>query len=160
MHAHDDGDAHHHAATGAYTHWHSHAHGPGHGHAHDHHHGTGILGWLRDTFAHSHDVDEKIDETMETNERGIWALKISLRRPRRSPRSCRSSSSSISARWRCWRTRSTTSPTPPPRIPLWIAFALARRGASRALHLRLRPTEDVAGVLHRAVIFFSACVAG
>ena len=45
---------------------------------HDHEHGTGVLGWLQHTFAHSHDVHEKVDEAMETNERGIWALKISL----------------------------------------------------------------------------------
>ena len=61
-----------------------------HGHDQDHDHGgprprarTGVLGWFKHTFAHSHDVHEKVDDAMETNERGIWALKISLARPRR-----------------------------------------------------------------------------
>lgn len=45
-------------------------------------------------------------------------------------------------------------------IPLWIAFALARRGANRRFTYGYGKTEDVAGVLIVAVIFFSACVAG
>ena len=55
-----------------------HHHPHGHDHHHDHPHGGGVLGWLRHTFAHSHDVHEKVDDAMATNERGIWALKISL----------------------------------------------------------------------------------
>ena len=44
-------------------------------------------------------------------------------------------------------------------IPLWIAFALARRGASRRFTYGYGKTEDVAGVLIVLIIFFSACVA-
>src|SRR5947207_2298171 len=54
---------------------HEHLHGPG---EHSHSHGTGLLGWLHTTFAHSHSIEDKIDDTMESNERGIRALKISL----------------------------------------------------------------------------------
>ncbi|MBF0262995.1 MAG: cation transporter, partial [Magnetococcales bacterium] len=45
-------------------------------------------------------------------------------------------------------------------IPLWIAFALARRGANRRFTYGYGKNEDVAGVIIVAVIFFSACVAG
>lgn len=45
-------------------------------------------------------------------------------------------------------------------IPLWIAFALARRGANRRFTYGYGKTEDVAGVIIVGVIFFSACVAG
>ena len=54
------------------------AHRHDHPHGHDHAHRSGILGWLQHTFAHSHDVHEKVDDALETHERGIWALKVSL----------------------------------------------------------------------------------
>src|SRR5687768_6730499 len=57
---------------------HDHRHDHGHGHSHDHPHRGGLIEWLRHTFAHSHDAHEKVDAAMATNERGIWALKVSL----------------------------------------------------------------------------------
>ena len=59
---------------------HDHGHGDGHdhGHDHDHDHGRGIVGWLKHTFAHSHDMHEKVDDAMETHERGFWATKWAL----------------------------------------------------------------------------------
>src|SRR5215218_8525364 len=69
MHQHGD------EATDVHGHEQDHDHGGG---AHDHEHRPGIVGWLQHTFAHSHDVHEKVDDAMETHERGIWALKISL----------------------------------------------------------------------------------
>jgi cation diffusion facilitator family transporter len=44
-------------------------------------------------------------------------------------------------------------------IPLWIAFALAARGASRRFTYGYGKVEDVAGIAIVGVIFFSACVA-
>jgi len=44
-------------------------------------------------------------------------------------------------------------------IPLWIAFSLARRKASRRLKYGYGKVEDVAGVVIVLNIFFSACVA-
>jgi len=44
-------------------------------------------------------------------------------------------------------------------IPLWIAFSLSRRRASRRFTYGYGKTEDVAGVLIILIIFFSACVA-
>src|SRR5687767_6788894 len=64
-----------------HTHDHGHGHGHGerpHGHGPDHEHGGGVLGWLRHTFAHSHDSAERMDSALAGSERGIRALKISL----------------------------------------------------------------------------------
>ncbi len=44
-------------------------------------------------------------------------------------------------------------------IPLWIAFSLTRRGTSRKFTYGYGKTEDVAGVVIVLIIFFSACVA-
>ena len=44
-------------------------------------------------------------------------------------------------------------------IPLWIAFAFARKGASRRYTYGYGKLEDVAGVVIVLIIFFSACVA-
>src|SRR5215208_2042653 len=47
-------------------------------HEHDHDHGSGVFGWLRGLYGHSHSIAEKTDSAMESSERGIRALKISL----------------------------------------------------------------------------------
>lgn len=64
------------------AHGHSHdknAHDYSHeAHGHSHGHGTGLLGWFQSTFANSHAAADKIDDTMESNTRGIAAIKISL----------------------------------------------------------------------------------
>ena len=57
---------------------HGHDHDAEDGGSHEHAHATGVLGWIKHTFAHSHDVHEKVDDALESNERGIWALKLSL----------------------------------------------------------------------------------
>ena len=44
-------------------------------------------------------------------------------------------------------------------LPLWVAFALARRGANRRFTYGYGKIEDIAGVLIILIIFFSACVA-
>lgn len=45
-------------------------------------------------------------------------------------------------------------------IPLWIAFVLARRGASKTFPYGLGRVEDLAGILIVLIILFSALVAG
>jgi len=149
-HAHDDADSGHQPGHG-----HFHAHGE---HAHGHDHGTGILGWLRETFAHSHSVADKTDETMESNERGIRALKISL------------VGLGITALFQLLIVLTSGSVAlladtihnfadAGTSLPLWIAFSLAKRGASRRFTYGYGKTEDVAGVVIVLIIFFSACVA-
>jgi cation diffusion facilitator family transporter len=144
----------------------SHAHGHeqdhdlgGGEHNHDHEHRAGILGWLQHTFAHSHDVHEKVDSAMETHERGIWALKISF------------VVLGLTALFQVgvvWFSGSTALLADTihnfgdaaTSIPLWIAFALQRRARSRRFTYGFGRTEDIAGVLIVGLIFFSACVAG
>lgn len=130
-----------------------------HAHGHDHVHHAGILGWLQQTFAHSHDGHEKVDAAMETHERGIWALKISL------------VVLGLTALFQVgivWLSGSTALLADTihnfgdaaTSIPLWIAFSLIRRGQTRRFTYGLGRAEDIAGVLIVALIFFSACVAG
>jgi cation diffusion facilitator family transporter len=117
------------------------------------------LGWLRGTFGHSHDIGDKVDESMESNERGIWALKISL------------VGLGLTALFQVvivWFSGSVALLADTihnfadagTSIPLWIAFALARRGVSRRFTYGYGKVEDVAGVFIVLIIFASACVAG
>lgn len=132
---------------------HGHAHGPG-----GHDHGTGLIGWLRGTFGHSHSIEDKVDATMESNTRGIAALKISLvilliTSLIQVAIVFRSGSVALLADTIHNFGDATTS------IPLWIAFALTQRGISRRFTYGYGKTEDVAGVAIVGVIFFSACIA-
>jgi len=136
-----------------------HAHGAHGAAGHSHAHGTGVLGWLRGTFAHSHDIGDKVDDSLESNERGIWALKVSL------------VGLGLTALFQVvivWFSGSVALLADTihnfadagTSIPLWIAFALARRGVSRRFTYGYGKVEDVAGVVIVLIIFFSACVAG
>ena len=136
----------------------SHGHSHGKGEAHEHALATGMLSWFQITFAHSHAASDKIDATMETHERGIWALKISLvglliTAGLQLAVYLRSGSVGLLADLIHNFADAGTS------IPLWIAFALARRGASRRFTYGYGKSEDVAGVVIILIIFFSACVA-
>jgi cation diffusion facilitator family transporter len=135
-----------------------HLHGHRHG-GHSHEHREGVLGWLRGTFAHSHDIGEKVDESLEANERGIWVLKVSL------------AVLGLTALFQVAIVYFSGSVAlladtihnfadAGTSIPLWIAFALARRGASRRFTYGYGKVEDVAGVVIVLIIFSSACLAG
>jgi cation diffusion facilitator family transporter len=132
---------------------HGHTHGPG-----GHDHGTGLLGELRGIFGHSHSIEDKIDDEMEGNERGIRALKITLvilliTSALQVAVVLFSGSVALLADTIHNFGDATTS------IPLWIAFALAKRGASRRFTYGYGKVEDVAGAVIVLIIFFSACVA-
>lgn len=132
-----------------------------HGHnEHEHaEHGTGLFGWLRNLYGgHSHSVADKVDDAMESNECGIWALKISL------------IGLSITALFQVVVVYFSGSVAlladtihnfadAATSIPLWIAFAFARRGANRRFTYGYGKTEDVAGVIIVLVILASACFA-
>lgn len=118
-----------------------------------------MLGWLQHTFAHSHDVHEKVDDAMATHERGIWALKISLL------------GLGLTAVFQVFVVLLSGSTAlladtihnfgdAATSIPLWIAFALVRRGQNRRFTYGYGRAEDVAGIIIVGLIFFSACVAG
>lgn len=129
-----------------------------HEHPHGHNHGSGILNWARGIFGHSHSIAEKVDATMESSERGIRALKISfvvlgITAALRLIIVLISGSVALLADTIHNFADAGTS------IPLWIAFALTRRGASRRFTYGYGKTEDGAGVVIVLIIFFSACVA-
>lgn len=140
---------------------HGHPHHGGHehgGHGHVHSEGSGFLGWLKGLYGHSHDASERVDAAMESNERGIWALKVSL------------VGLGITAAFQLVIVLISGSVAlladtihnfadAGTSLPLWFAFALARRGANRRFTYGHGKIEDVAGVLIILIIFFSACVA-
>src|SRR6476659_3536580 len=139
-------------------HHHDHGHAQ-HEHNHDHGHGSGVFGWLRRLYAHSHSIAEKTDSAMESSERGIRALKISLVALGTTAAVqliivLLSGSVALLADMIHNFADAATS------IPLWIAFSLTRRRASRRFTYGYGKTEDVAGVVIVLIIFFSACVAG
>ncbi len=138
---------------------HDHAHRDREEHDHGHAHRSGVIGWLQHTFAHSHDVHEKVDAAMETSERGIWALKVSL------------IGLGLTALFQVVIVLASGSVglladtihnfgDAATSLPLWVAFALVRRGQTRRFSYGYGRVEDLAGVLIVLVIFFSACVAG
>ncbi|HET8626853.1 MAG TPA: cation diffusion facilitator family transporter [Thermomicrobiales bacterium] len=152
-HLHESHDHHQHGAPAA----HGHQHGPD-GHGHGHEHGGGPLGRLLGAVAHAHDVADRVDESLESHERGIWALKVSLAvllvtALIQVAIALLSGSVALLADTIHNFGDAATS------IPLWIAFALARRGASRRFPYGYGRAEDVAGVAIVLVIFASACVA-
>lgn len=131
---------------------HSH-NGGARGRAHHHAHRPGPFGWLGRAFGHSHSVIDRIDETMESNERGIWALKISLVGLGLTALLqvlivALSGSVALLADTIHNFADAGTS------VPLWIAFALTKRGTSRRFTYGYGKTEDVAGVAVVLIIFF------
>lgn len=138
---------------------HDHSDHGGHHHGHDHAHRGGLIGWLQHTLAHSHDIHEKVDDVMETHERGIWALKISLvglglTAIFQVVIVLLSGSTALLADTIHNFGDAATS------LPLWVAFALMRRGRTRGFTYGFGRVEDLAGVLIVLLIVFSACVAG
>src|SRR5918997_1310324 len=139
---------------GGHDHHHPHGHDHHQGHEHDHSHGGGVLGWLRHTFAHSHDVHEMVDDAMATNERGIWALKVSLVGLGATALFqvvivLLSDSTALLADTIHNFGDAATS------LPLWFAFALQRRARSRRFPYGYGRTEDLAGVVIVGLIFLS-----
>jgi len=143
----------------AHAHDHDRGHSHGDGHAHDHEHQSGIIGWLKHTFAHSHDLHEKVDDAMESNERGFWATKWAL---------VALGITTILQIIIFYFSGSTALFADTVHnlgdgansIPLLIAFALQRRVASRKYTYGYGRTEDVAGLVIVLSIAVSAFVAG
>jgi len=148
--SHDHGENHEHGRT------HAHA---GHDHDHEHEHETGVLGRIRHTFAHSHDVHDKVDDVMESNARGFWATKwalVSLTLTTIIQVVIFSFSGSTALFADTVHNLGDGANS----IPLLIAFALQRRVRSRRFTYGYGRTEDLAGVVIVASIAISAVIAG
>jgi cation diffusion facilitator family transporter len=156
-------------------HGHKHAQGPGHGHGHahghaahedtaedhshrDHAHGGGFVGRVHGLLGHSHSIADSVDDSLESSERGLAALKLSLvilglTAAIQVVIVALSGSVALLADTIHNFADAGTS------LPLWVAFALAKRGPSRRFTYGYGKAEDMAGVVIVTIIFFSACVA-
>lgn len=135
---------------------HPHGHGPDHEH-HEH------PGGLRDKLIHllrphSHDAADSVDAALEASSRGIRAVKISLvglaiTALLQLVVVYFSGSVALLADTIHNFSDATTA------IPLWIAFVLGRRAATRTYTYGFGRAEDVAGLFVIAMIALSAVVA-
>lgn len=142
----------------------SHLHGkPDHDGAHhghgEHSHPRGVRGVLHDLFVpHSHDAADAIDDAMEAGSAGIRALKISLAillatTALQAIVVAFSGSVALLADTVHNLSDALTA------VPLWIAFVLGRRAASRRYTYGLGRAEDLAGLFIVFVVALSAVVA-
>ncbi len=159
-HGHGDG----HADGHRHDHGHGHGHGDGHDHGHDHGHGSGSI-WsgfkhgVSELFGtHSHDHADSIDTALESSERGIRALVISF------------TGLMVTAVIQAGIIFFTGSVAliadtihnfsdALTAVPLFIAFRLGRRAATRRYTYGYRRAEDVAGLFIVMMILLSAIIA-
>ena len=142
-------------------HGHAHPH-DGHDHAdgdHGHAHPTGIKGFFYGLFVpHSHDASDSIDDALEASTEGIRALKISLfillgTTILQLIVVLMSGSVALLADTIHNFSDALTA------LPLWVAFILGRRAASRRHTYGYGKSEDLAGLFIVAVVALSAVVA-
>ena len=165
-HGHEPGDD-------AHGHPHPHdeaAHGnaaPEHTHgtdAHDHgagghEHAGGIVGFVQSIFApHGHDSADSVDSALESSAKGIRAVKISL------------VALLVTSGLQVLVVLITNSVAlladtihnfsdALTAVPLWIAFVLGRRAATKRFTYGFRRSEDLAGIFIVAMIALSAALA-
>jgi cation diffusion facilitator family transporter len=140
------------------SHDHGHHHDHGHdGHSHSHH--SGFKGWLYELFVpHTHDSADSIDDALESSIQGIRALKISLfillgTTIVQFLVVLTSGSVALLADTIHNFSDALTA------VPLWIAFILGRRSATRRYTYGYGRAEDLAGLFIVAVVALSAVVA-
>ncbi|HYO50748.1 MAG TPA: cation diffusion facilitator family transporter [Chloroflexia bacterium] len=135
--------------------------GHSHGQEDEHSHAQGPLGWLKELlpFGHGHSHGEvSVDDALESSKRGIWALKVSL------------VGLGITALFQLFVVFISGSVAlladtihnasdALTAVPLWIAFALAKRPPTRRYTYGYGRAEDVAGVVVVVMILVSALVA-
>lgn len=151
-----------HHGHGGHQHGHGHGHdhdGHGHGHDHVHPHG-GVRGFLYDLFVpHTHDSADSIDDAMEASSAGVRALKISLfvllgTTILQAVLVAFTGSIALLADTIHNFADALTA------VPLWVAFVLGRRLATRRMTYGYGRAEDLAGMFIVFVVAVSAVVAG
>ena len=157
-HRHDDHD-HHDGHDHGHPHGHDHGRDHSHGHEHGHEHHKGLRGWLFELFVpHSHDAADSVDDALEASAEGIRALKISLfmllgTTVLQFLVVLTSGSVALLADTIHNFSDALTA------IPLWIAFVLGRRAATRRYTFGFGRAEDLAGLFIIAVVALSAVLA-
>lgn len=154
-HPHDEGHAHVESDGSGQGH-------EAHEHFHDEHahtHPSGVRGLLHGLFVpHSHDASDSIDDELEASAAGIRALKTSLvvlavTALLQAVVYAASGSVALLADTIHNFSDALTA------VPLWVAFALSRRQASRRYTYGYGRVEDLAGLFIVAMIALSAVVA-
>ncbi len=143
------------------SHDHDDHHGAGHAHGHDHPHDhpEGRLRRLAELFiGHSHDPGDSIDDALTNDRRGIRALKVSLvllaiTAVAQLAVVVVSGSVALLADTIHNVSDALTA------IPLWIAFAIGSRAATRRYTFGYRRAEDLAGLFVLLMIAGSAILA-
>lgn len=148
-----DREAHrHHDAPG-------HGHEPHQGHQHGHSHPAGLGGVVhRFLVPHSHDAADSIDDALVASAEGIRAVKVSLvllllTTAAQAVIVAMSGSVALFADTIHNFSDAMTA------VPLWIAFVLGRRAATRRYTYGFDRAEDLAGLFIVAMIALSAVVA-
>ncbi|MGO8967832.1 cation diffusion facilitator family transporter [Mycobacterium sp.] len=139
---------------------HDHTHGHRHDHDHEHDHSRGLRGAIKEIFApHSHDASDSIDGALESSAAGIRAVKISLLAlgvTSIAQLAIVVISGSIALLADTIHNFSDALTA----IPLWIAFALGTKAATRCYTYGYGRAEDLAGLFVIAMISLSAIIAG
>lgn len=164
-HAHDHqeagaraSEADHNHGHGDATHAHDHDDHDNPGDDHDHAHAGGLSGLFGELFhTHSHSAS-RADRALESSERGIWALKVSLVGLLATAIFqvvivLISGSAALLADTIHNFADALTA------VPLWIAFVIGRRPATRRYTYGFRRAEDLAGVFVVLVMLASAALA-
>ena len=129
-------------------------------HDHDHDHRGGPRGVLREIFApHGHDASDSVDDVLESSERGIRTVKISLLALAVTAAFqlvivAISGSIALAADTIHNFSDALTA------IPLWIAFVVGRKAATRRYTYGFGRAEDLAGLFVLLMIALSAVIAG
>ena len=144
-----------------HDHDHNHARGHGHVHGHEEHApARGLAGFTKSIFRpHSHDAADSVDSALEASAEGIRAVKISL------------VALGVTAVLQLLVAIYTGSVAlladtihnfsdALTAVPLWIAFVLGRRAASRRYTYGYGRAEDLAGVFIVLMIALSSVLAG
>lgn len=130
-------------------------------HVHDHdHHGRGL--WARLTHAvspHSHDAADSIDAALVASNRGIRAVKISLVALGVTA-ALQLVVVAISGSVALLADTTHNFSDALTAVPLWIAFVLGRRAATRRYTYGYGRAEDLAGLFVILMIALSAVLAG
>ncbi|MCV7089764.1 cation diffusion facilitator family transporter [Mycobacterium interjectum] len=130
----------------------------GHGHVHEHPHGIrGVLTHL--LVPHSHDAADSVDTALESSAIGIRAVKVSLVGLGATAAvqvviAVASGSIALAADTIHNFSDALTA------VPLWIAFAVGNRPATRRYTYGYGRAEDIAGLFVIAMIALSAIIAG
>jgi cation diffusion facilitator family transporter len=160
-HDNDNGheDHHHHGHHHDHDHQLDHDHRHGHSHDHGRTQRKGLKGWLYELFVpHTHDAADSVDDALEASSQGIRALKISLLMLLGTTVLqflvvLVSGSVALLADTIHNFSDALTA------VPLWVAFILGRRAATRRYTYGFGRAEDMAGLFIVAVVALSAVVA-